>query len=171
MRPASSLMDQTNWTSCDLYDAHEGALRVFLPGLNSYGGLTRFSGEVKTARCFGDNSVVKATLASEGRGRVLVVDGGGSLHHALMGDLIAQSAIDHGWAGVIIEGCVRDTKVLGEMQLGVLALGAIPRKSVRRGEGEVDVEIGIRGVVLRSGDHIYVDEDGAIVSEKPLLGE
>ena len=162
-------MDQTNWTTCDLYDAHEGKVRVFLPGLRSYGGRASFSGEVKTARCFGDNSVVKSTLATPGEGRVLVVDGGGSLHHALMGDLIAQSAIDHGWAGVIIEGCVRDTKALGEMQLGVLALGSIPRKSVRRGEGELDVEIGIRGVVLRSGDHIYVDEDGAIVSEKKLL--
>lgn len=162
-------MDQTNWTTCDLYDAHEGKVRVFLPGLRSYGGRASFSGEVKTARCFGDNSVVKSTLATPGEGRVLVVDGGGSLHHALMGDLIAQSAIDHGWAGVIIEGCVRDTKALGEMQLGVLALGSIPRKSVRRGEGELDVEIGIRGVVLRSGDYIYVDEDGAIVSEKPLL--
>lgn len=162
-------MDQTNWTTCDLYDAHEGKVRVFLPGLRSYGGRASFSGEVKTARCFGDNSVVKSTLATPGEGRVLVVDGGGSLHHALMGDLIAQSAIDHGWAGVIIEGCVRDTKALGEMQLGVLALGSIPRKSVRRGEGELDVEIGIRGVVLRSGDYIYVDEDGAVVSEKKLL--
>ena len=118
---------------------------------------------IVTVRCFEDNSRVKEVLATDGRGKVLVVDGGGSQRCALMGDLIAKTAVDKGWEGVVIYGCIRDRVALRDLSLGIKALAAIPRKSERRGEGQVQLPIEIAGVACRPGDRLVADEDGVII--------
>jgi len=128
-----------------------------------FGGRPRFSGVIVTVRCFEDNSRVKEVLATDGRGKVLVVDGGGSQRCALMGDLIAKTAVDKGWEGVVIYGCIRDRVALRDLSLGIKALAAIPRKSERRGEGQVQLPIEIAGVACRPGDRLVADEDGVII--------
>jgi regulator of ribonuclease activity A len=154
----------------DLCDQFPDHVRV-LTGLHwrSFGARDRFFGPIETVRCFEDNSRVKEALAEPGAGRVLVVDGGGSLRHALIGDLIAASARDQGWAGVIIHGACRDVEVLAGIELGLMALGAVPIKSVRRGEGERGVPISFGGVRFAPGDHVYADTNGIIVADRALV--
>jgi regulator of ribonuclease activity A len=130
--------------------------------LRSYGGATRFSGPVRTVRCHEDNAL-KRVLGTPGDGAVLVVDGGGSLHTALTGDLIARSAVDNGWAGLILHGAVRDVSTLRELPLGIRAVGSNPRKSSKTGAGELDVPVSFGGVTFAPGDTVYVDEDGILV--------
>jgi len=148
----------------DLCDAHPDRVRV-VTGLHwiSYGGVAAFSGPIETVRCFEDNSRVKETLAEPGRGRVLVIDGGGSLRHALLGDMIAGDAMDNGWHGVLIHGACRDVEVLARLEFGVFALGCIPIKSVRRGEGERGVPLSFGGVRFRPGDHLWADANGVVL--------
>jgi regulator of ribonuclease activity A len=150
-------------STCDLYDTLGSSVRVLPPLFQDFGGRSRFDGEVVTVRCFEDNSRVKEVLATPGRGKVLVVDGGGSQRCALMGDLIAKSAVDNGWEGVVIYGCIRDRVALRELALGIKALAAIPRKSERRGEGQLQSPIEIAGVACRPGDRLVADEDGVIL--------
>ena len=150
-------------STADLWDAHGDALQSLPLQLRSFGGTPAFAGPVRTVRCFEDNALVKQILASHGAGAVLVVDGGGSLQTALMGDRIAQSAVDAGWAGVLIHGCVRDSIALARMPLGVKALGVNPRRSAKVGVGEVDVTVEFGGVVFRPGARLYADEDGVLV--------
>lgn len=152
----------TDWTTPDLSDAYAAA-QILPPALGSYGGRERFEGPAVTVHCFEDNSRVKELLATPGRGRVLVVDGGGSLRHALLGDLIAAGALEQGWAGVVVNGAVRDVEVLRTLDLGVRALGSTPRRSVRRGVGEVDRPLDLDGAAVRSGDHVYADATGVVV--------
>jgi regulator of ribonuclease activity A len=128
-----------------------------------YGGSDVFDGPVRTIRCFEDNGLVKSVLSTDGHGAVLVVDGGGSLHAALMGDLIATAAVAHGWSGVVLHGAVRDVAVLRTLSLGVKALGSNPRKSAKRGDGELDVEVQLGGITFHVGDHLYSDDDGIVV--------
>jgi regulator of ribonuclease activity A len=128
-----------------------------------------FVDQRSTVKCFEDNSRIKEALAEPGAGRVLVVDAGGSARCAMLGDLIAENAVANGWAGVIIDGCVRDTARLAEMALGVKALGSIPRKSTRRGEGQRDLPIVIGGVTVRPGDWVYSDADGVVVAPPGLI--
>lgn len=153
----------------DLYDDHQDRVRVVI-GLHwhSYGGRKQFGGPIATVKCFEDNSRVKELLATEGDGRVLVVDGGGSLRHALIGDMIAAGARDKGWAGIVIHGACRDVDVLPDIDFGVFALGCVPRKSVRRGEGQVNVPIHFGGVTFHPGDHVYADANGIIVAADAL---
>jgi len=157
------------WTTPDLCDAHPDEVRV-TTGLHwqHFGGIQRFCGPIETVRCFEDNSRVKETLAEPGDGRVLVVDGGGSLRHALIGDQIAAGALAQGWAGVVIFGACRDVEILETLDFGVLALGAVPVKSVRRGEGQRSEPIGFGNVRFESGEWIYVDHNGVVVAAKPL---
>ena len=155
-----------SWTTCDLCDEHEAAARVPQIAWRDYGGRSRFAGPIATVKCFEDNSRVKELSATPGLGRVLVVDGGGSLRNALVGDMIGADFARNGWAGVVVWGVVRDTTELGRLDLGVKALGSIPRKSVRRGEGVADVELSFGAVIWRPGDLLFADEDGVI-----LLGE
>lgn len=150
-------------STCDLYDTLGADARVLPPLFQDFGGRSRFAGVIATVRCFEDNSRVKEILATPGNGKVLVVDGGGSQRCALMGDLIAQSAVDHGWEGVVIYGCIRDRVALRELPLGVKALAATPRKSERRGEGQIQLPIEIAGVVCRPGERLVADEDGVII--------
>jgi regulator of ribonuclease activity A len=152
--------------TCDLFDKFKDAARFLLPGFHDFGAVKRFSGPVVTVKCFEDNSRVKELLATPGEGRVLVVDGAGSLRCALMGDMIAASAVKHGWAGVVIWGCVRDVAELANLPLGVKALAAIPRASTRRDQGIVDVAVELPGAVVNPGDVLFADEDGVAVLTK-----
>ena len=153
----------------DLCDDHADTVRV-VTGLHwhSYGGRERFGGPVATVKCFEDNSRIKECLAEPGEGRVLVVDGGGSLRHALIGDRIAAGARDNGWAGVIIFGACRDVDVLPDIDFGVFALGCVPRRSVRRGEGQTDLPVHFGGVTFRPGEHVHADANGVIVAANEL---
>ncbi|MEU6410091.1 ribonuclease E activity regulator RraA [Microbispora sp. NPDC046933] len=153
-----------SFATADLYDAHGDALRSCVTQFRSYGSRTRFSGRISTTRCLEDNALVKQVLATPGEGRVLVVDGGGSLRTALLGDMIAASAVENGWAGVVINGAVRDTAALAGLDLGVKALGANPRKSAKTGLGEVDVPVTFGDVTFSPGEWLYSDEDGILVS-------
>ncbi|GAA3072245.1 MULTISPECIES: ribonuclease E activity regulator RraA [Actinomycetes] len=150
------------FTTCDLYDADESLQSVSLQ-MQDLGGRTRFAGPVRTIRCFRDNALVKTTLNSPGDGAVLVVDGGGSLESALMGDMIAEAAVAHGWAGVVINGAIRDRTAVAQLDLGVKALGSNPRKSSKEGTGEQDVPVEFGGVVFRPGAMLHADEDGVLV--------
>jgi len=153
----------------DLCDAYEDIVRV-VTGLHwrSYGGRSAFGGAVTTVKCHEDNSRVKELAGTPGDGRVLVVDGGGSLRHALIGDLLAARARDNGWSGVVIHGACRDVEVLSTIEVGVLALGSVPIKSVRKGEGQVDVPVHFGGVSIRPGDYLYADLNGVIVADRAL---
>ena len=149
--------------TADLYDELGESIQSLPMQLHSFGARTAFDGPIRTVRCFEDNALVKTILASPGAGSVLVVDGGGSLNTALMGDLIAASAVANGWAGVVIHGAIRDSVAIGSLDLGVKALGTNPRKSAKDGNGEVDVTLEFGGVVFRVGAHLYSDEDGILV--------
>ncbi|HYD69270.1 ribonuclease E activity regulator RraA [Azospirillum sp.] len=150
-------------STCDLYDRFEATARVADPVFRDFGKRHRFSGEVVTVKCFEDNSRVKELLGKPGKGKVLVVDGGGSLRAALMGDLIAKSAVDNGWEGVVIHGCVRDAEVLAGLDLGIKALAAIPRKTVRNGEGQTGLPVTVAGIRVNPGDLLFADADGVLV--------
>ena len=150
------------WTTCDLSDEH-GAAAEAIGGLRHFGGRVRFTGPVETVKCFEDNARVKEIANTPGQGRVLVVDGGGSLRMALLGDMIGAEAVANGWAGVVIHGAVRDTATLATMDLGVMALGTTPRRSVRLGEGQTGLPVEILGARISPGDVLYADEDGIVV--------
>ena len=149
--------------TADLYDERGDGLDSVSTQFLDLGGREAFDGPVRTIRCHRDNGLVKQILATAGEGAVLVVDGGGSLASALMGDLIAASAVRCGWAGVIIVGAVRDRAALAELPLGVKALGSNPRKSAKDGVGEVDVPIRIGDVTVHPGRHLWADRDGILV--------
>ena len=153
--------------TADLCDANEDA-DVLLLRLESYGARADFAGPISTVKVHEDNVLVKAALAEPGRGRVLVVDGGGSMRCALVGDNLAAMARDNGWAGVVVYGCIRDAAQIAEMNVGVLALGTHPRKSVKHGRGDRDVEVSFGSVTFRPGAHLYADADGVIVSADPI---
>jgi regulator of ribonuclease activity A len=149
--------------TADLYDERGTELDSVSLQFQSLGGRTHFSGPVRTIRCFEDNALVKSVLATPGNGSVLVVDGAGSLRTALMGDLIAASAVANGWAGVVINGAIRDRVAISELPLGVKALGSNPRKSAKAGAGEIDVPLELDGVAVRPGALIWCDPDGILL--------
>ncbi len=154
--------------TADLCDEHADAVQVCEPVFQAYGGRHAFSGPVSTVRCFEDNSRVKEAVEGPGNGRVLVVDGGGSRRRALFGGNLGNAAVKNGWAGIIIHGCIRDSAELGQLNLGIRALGTMPLRSEKRGEGERDVPVRFAGASFRPGDYVYVDEDGVVVSHAPL---
>ena len=149
--------------TADIYDEFGEALQSLPLQLRSFGGRAAFDGPIRTIRCHEDNALVKTMLATPGNGAVLVVNGLGSLNTALMGDMIAASAVANGWAGVVINGAIRDSVAIDGLDLGVKALGTNPRKSSKAGTGEVDVDLEFGGVVFRVGKRLYSDEDGILV--------
>ncbi|MEU7937095.1 ribonuclease E activity regulator RraA [Microbispora bryophytorum] len=157
-----------SFATADLYDAHGDALRSCVTQFRSYGSRTRFFGQIVTVRCLEDNALVKQVLATSGEGRVLVADGGGSLRTALLGEMIATSAVENRWAGVVINGAVRDTAALTRLDLGIKALGVNPRKSAKTGLGEIDVPVNFGDVSFPPGAWLYSDEDGILVSDQRL---
>lgn len=158
-----------SFVTCDVCDEHEDKV-VVVTGHNwfSFGGRSAFSGEVVTVKCFEDNSRVKEHLATPGTGKVLVVDGGGSLRNALIGDMIAENAVKNGWEGIIIFGACRDVDELAKLDFGVMALGCVPIKSVRRGEGQLNIDIQFGGVTIKPGQFVYADNNGIVVASEKL---
>lgn len=152
----------------DLCDDHPDAIEVLTPMFTSFGGRQAFRGEIVTIKCHEDNSLVKSQAAEPGTGKVMVIDGGGSLRRALLGDQIAANAVKNGWEGIIIYGCARDVEILENLDIGVLALAAIPMKTEKRGIGDLNVTVEFGGVRLHPGHHIYVDKNGVIVSSASL---
>lgn len=155
--------------TADLCDANEGRIQVVAPMFRSFGGRTAFGGPIATLKVFEDNTLVRSALEGAGEGRVLVVDGGGSLRCALVGDQLALLGVNNGWAGVIVYGCIRDAKAIGQMDIGAFALATLPLKSVKRGVGERDIPVSFGGVSFVPGQYVYADEDGVIVSATALL--
>jgi regulator of ribonuclease activity A len=151
--------------TADLSDKHEGKVKAAMPVFRSFGQKKSFHGEIVTVKVFEDNVLVKDMLGKKGTGKVLVVDGGGSLRYALMGDNLAQMAIDNGWEGVIIYGCIRDSADIDKINVGVKALNTIPFKSKKGGEGETNVPVTLASVTFKPGEFVYADEDGILVSE------
>lgn len=149
--------------TADLYDAYEEKLQVCEPGFFHFGGHRSFHGQIATLRCYEDNSLVSQHLGQPGNGRILVVDAGGSLRCAMLGDILAQRAVDNGWAGVLMFGCIRDVEDIGGMPLGVLALASNPRKSIKKGAGEAGIPVHFAGVTFRPGEWLYADQDGVVV--------
>jgi regulator of ribonuclease activity A len=167
----SDTRDIPLFTTADLCDAHADAadFQVAEPGFRDYGRRRSFHGPIATVRAPEDNSLVRQALEEPGAGRVLVVDGGGSLRCALVGDQLAALAQKNGWAGVVVNGCIRDADEVARTWVGVKALGTHPLKSGKKGEGEQAVELRFAGVRFRPGEHLYADADGIVVSAKPLL--
>jgi regulator of ribonuclease activity A len=159
--------------TADLCDHHEsllvsGELRVLPPVFQNYGGEAAVCGPVATLKCFEDNSLVRQMLESPGAGRILIVDGGGSDRCALVGGNLGLLAVSNGWAGVIVNGCVRDVMELAECPVGVWAMASHPRRSDRRGGGQQDVVLDIAGVRVVPGNWCYADADGVLISDRKL---
>ena len=161
-------MTDTSVATADLYDERGEDLASVSLQFQSLGGHSHFSGPVRTIKCFEDNSRVKELAELDGSGKVLVVDGGGSLRCALLGDMIAERAAHNGWHGVVIYGCIRDVDMLAQTDLGVQALASHPLRSNRRGAGDLDLAVTFGGVTFRPGEYVYADNNGIIVSPSPL---
>lgn len=165
-------MSQTDFATCDLCDAHENeqprTARALPPVFRDFGSVPRFAGPVATVRCFEDNTRVKEAVESPGEGRVLVVDGGASVRCALVGGNLAVAAKKNGWAGIVVDGAVRDVAELRAAGVGIRALALMPQRSVKRNEGARDVPVVIQGVDVRPGFWLYADEDGIVVSPAAL---
>ena len=158
-----------NLKTADLYDLYENQLQVCEPVFRHFGGRSSFAGPIATVKCFEDNSYVNKLVGEAGEGRVLVVDAGGSLRCAMLGDQLALKAVDNGWAGVVLYGCIRDSADIAKMPLGVMALAANPRKSVKKDCGERDLPVRFAGVSFLPGAWLYADQDGVVVSAEPLI--
>jgi regulator of ribonuclease activity A len=160
-----------DFATCDLCDAHKqdasGAFRVLPPVFRDFGARHKFSGPVATVKCHEDNTPVKAAVESPGQGRVLVVDGGGSLRRALLGGNLGAAAAKNGWAGVVIDGCVRDVAELAACEVGIRALAAMPLPTDRKQPGLADLPVQIQGVWVRPGDWLFADADGIVVMPAP----
>lgn len=150
-------------STSDLYDVHEEGLRSCTTQFRQFGARSEFSGVAVTVKCHEDNVLIKETVGEPGAGRVLVVDGDGSLHSALVGDNMAGTAAANGWAGLIVYGAVRDAAALSGVDIGLKALGTNPRRSAKAGKGERDVPITIGGALFRPGDLVVSDSDGIVV--------
>ena len=168
-------MSDVAFVTCDLLDDHpDKNIQVITPSMDgnyfkSYGARKSFGGQVVTVKCFEDNSRVKELLATDGTDKVLVVDGGASMRCALMGDMIAESAVKNHWNGVVVYSCIRDVDAMAELDLGVHALAAIPQKSNRKGLGEVDLTLCFGGVSIQAGDYLYADNNGIIIAVEKLV--
>jgi len=171
-------MSQTTPTpafaTCDLCDAHEanvpsGALRVLPPVFRNFGAGRAFCGPVHTLRALEDNSRVREAVNSPGQGRVLVIDGGGSLRRALVGGNLAVAAAKNGWAGIVVDGCVRDVAELRAAGIPIRALALMPLRTEKRGEGQAGEPVQLQGIWVRPGDWLYADEDGIVVADRALV--
>jgi regulator of ribonuclease activity A len=156
------------FTTPDICDEFSSAIQVLEPLFTEFGGAGKFCGEVVTIKCFEDNSLVKQTLGGNGQDKVLVVDGGGSLRCALLGDMLGAMAEQNGWQGVLINGCVRDVEMLKTMAIGVRALGCHPVKSVKLNKGQLNVPLRFAGASIKPGQYLYADENGVVVAASRL---
>lgn len=154
--------------TADLCDQHIEHLRILHPIFQDFGANHSFYGQVATVKVFEDNVLVREALQESGESQVLVVDGGGSYRCALIGDKLVQLAIENGWNGIVVYGCIRDTKTIGKMPLGVKALNASPVKSIKRGEGRKNVQTHFAGTTINPGDFLYADTDGIVLANEAL---
>lgn len=155
---------------CDEFESELGkTLRVVAPMFQRYGGRTSFSGEIVTLKIFEDNSLVREAFGENGKGKVLVIDGGGSLRCALVGDQLAILAARNGWDGIVVYGCIRDSADINGIDIGVRALDTHPQKSIKKGVGDRNIAVTFGGVTFNPGEWLYADEDGVLVSAKPLV--
>jgi regulator of ribonuclease activity A len=155
--------------TADLCDAHSDSIQIAQPGMLSFGSKARFAGRIVTIKLFEDNSLLRDMLGNRGEGQVIVVDGGGSMRCALMGDMLAAKAVNNGWAGLVINGCIRDSADIATMNIGIRALGTHPLKSKKKGVGETNVPINFFNVEFKPGNYLYADEDGIIVAPEALI--
>lgn len=153
----------------DLCDEFPDLVRVVEPMFISYGGREQFGGKIVTIKCFEDNSLVRDLVAEEGAGKVLVVDAGGSMRRACLGDLLAEKATQNGWEGILMYGCIRDVDAISGLELGVQALGSHPMKTDKKGVGERDIAVTFGGVTFKPGEYLYADNNGVIVSPQSLI--
>jgi regulator of ribonuclease activity A len=158
-----------DFKTADLCDEFEQSVRVAEPLLRDYGGSTSFYGSLITVKVFEDNVLVREALETDGQGRVLVVDGGGSTRCALLGDRLAQLAHENGWAGIVVDGCIRDSDEISRIPVGVKARHAVPKKSTKRGIGERNVPVRFAGLTFTPGHYLYADQDGIVVADRDLL--
>ncbi|MCK6406519.1 MAG: ribonuclease E activity regulator RraA [Rhodocyclaceae bacterium] len=155
---------------CDQFESELGkSVRVVAPMFKRYGGRNEFSGRIATLKLFEDNSLVRTAFAEDGKGKVLVIDGGGSLRCALVGDQLAILAQKNGWEGVVVYGCIRDSGDINGIDIGVRALDTHPQKSIKKNVGDRDIAVTFGGVTFNPGEYLYADEDGVLVSANPLL--
>jgi len=152
----------------DLCDQYPELVRVVEPMLSNFGGREQFCGQITTIKCFEDNSLVKQLVGTSGEGRVIVVDAGGSLRRACLGDMLAEQAASNGWAGLIIYGCIRDVDQIRATDIGVQALGVHPMKTDKKGVGELNIPVTFGGVTFAPKDYVYADNNGIILSAEPL---
>lgn len=157
------------FTTPDLCDDFPDNLQAAEPLFLSYGHNQRFGGQINTIKCFEDNSLVRELVAENGAGKVLVIDGGGSMRRALLGDMLAEKAVANGWAGVVIYGCLRDVDQINQMALGVKALGSHPMKTDKRGEGQRDIPLTFASIQWLPGNYVYADNNGIVVADKKLV--
>jgi regulator of ribonuclease activity A len=154
--------------TADLYDQHPSEVKVAEPLFRDYGGVPVFQGQIVTLKIHEDNSLVRQALEQAGAGKVLVVDGGGSVRCALVGDQLAVLAYKNGWAGLVVFGAIRDAAEIGEIEIGLKALNTNPTKSLKRGEGQRDIPVTFAGVTFTPGHYLYADRDGLLVAEQEL---
>jgi regulator of ribonuclease activity A len=152
----------------DLCDKFPDQVKLLQPIFRSFGGRTIFDGEIVTVKCFEDNSLVKELVNQPGLGRVIVVDGGGSLRKALLGDMLAEAAVNNGWAGLVIFGVIRDVGTIATLDIGVQALGTHPMKTEKLGVGLLNVDLEFGGHVISAGQYLYADLNGILIAEQPL---
>lgn len=152
----------------ELCDQFPDDVRIVEPMFGNFGGRERFGGQIVTIKAFEDNSLVREQVALPGEGKVLVVDGGGSMRRAMLGDMLAEKAAKNGWEGIVIYGCIRDVNAISDLELGVQALGAHPLKTDKKGIGELNVPVRFGGVDFIPGEYLYADNNGVLVSAKAL---
>jgi regulator of ribonuclease activity A len=157
------------FTTADLCDAYPELVQVVEPVFREYGAVAKFSGPIETLKVFEDNALVREVLETDGRGRVLVIDGGGSVRSALVGGRLASVAHAGGWAGMVVYGAVRDSADLVQVPIGVRALSSVPQRSGKRGTGEKSVRLEFAGCRFAAGSYLYADGDGIVVADRNLL--
>ncbi len=164
-------MQKSAVSTADLYDAYSQNVQVCEPAFRAFGDKTDFSGPIRTLKVFEDFLLIKQTLESDGAGHVLVIDGGGSLRCAMLGDKLAQLALDNNWAGLLINGCLRDSAAISTLPIGVRALATHPARPSKQGGGQTDIPVHFAGVVFQPGQFLYADADGILLSETDLVGD
>lgn len=155
--------------TADLCDDFSDNLQIVTPLFQSFGGTARFSGKIQTVKIFEDNVLVREMLSENADGDVLVIDGGGSLRCALLGDMLAEMGCKNGWAGVIVYGCIRDSVDINNMPIGVRAIQTNPLKSIKKGWGDKNISVTFAGATFNPGDFLYADEDGIILSKTAII--
>ena len=167
------MTDNLPLSTPDLCDQYEGSadvgLQIVTPLLSHYGGQQAFYGAISTVQCFEDNTLVAQQVKLPGLGRVLVVDGEASMRCSLLGDQLAAAALENGWAGIVINGCLRDVEIIAPMAIGVMAIASIPRKTVKAGKGSLDIPVSFAGTEFSPGHYLYADQTGILVSNKKLF--